>query len=134
MRVAHIEIGFSLVEILVALFVVSLTAANISVLQKMVSDQSRDNLHHAAVIAFVSETVEEIMQYDDVQQIDNLNNTVLTHDERGTSFALNLSIATIPGTSSTELRDITITVTWPDAMEVEQRFSSHVTYYAARER
>jgi len=132
MKAGHIDSGFSLVEILIALFIVSLTATNISVLQKLVCDQSSENFHHATVITLVSEKFEEIMQYDDVQNIDDLNGTSSTHEERGTSFALSWSVTSIAGVLPTvPVRDISITVTWLDVTGAEQTFNSNIIYYAS---
>jgi len=138
-----IKVGFSFVEILIALFIVSLTATNISVLQKMVSDQSRDNFSHTAVIALVSKKLEEVVAYDVALDASNLytesgtdpilysaSGTSPIYEDRGDSLDLSWNI-TVSVDSSTALRDITITVTWPDALGIEQAFTSNINYYSA---
>jgi len=128
--IGHLERGFSLVEILIGLFIVSLTAANISALQQIVCDQSRDNFHHTAVIALVSEHLEQVMQYDDVQDVDALNGTTSSFTERETSFDLSWCITPIVTPSAAEVRNISITINWIDAVGATQGFSSDIIYYA----
>jgi prepilin-type N-terminal cleavage/methylation domain-containing protein len=115
--------GFSLVEILVSLFIVCLVAVNISGLQKMVSDQSRDNFYHLAVIKLVTGKFEEIKKQNNMQNIIDLNNSTLTHTEHDTIFLLQWNIAMVSGASMTSpIRDVQVTITWPDARGETQTF------------
>ena len=101
MRKSKLSVGFSLVEVLVALFIVCITAVNISGLQKMIGDQNRDNSAHAAVISLVSEKMEALMQYQQLQDVLDLNATSSTFSLRGTDFDLKWKIELVPGASST---------------------------------
>lgn len=116
--------GFSLVEILVSLFVVSLAAVNISGLQKIISDQNRDNFSHTAVVKLVTDKFEEVMIGKDLQNVVDLNSTSSTHVDRGTEFTLTWNIETVSGAvASSTLRDVQLTVTWPDAIGDSQTFT-----------
>lgn len=116
--------GFSLVEILVSLFIVSFTALNIVGLQKMIGDQSRDNFSHSAVITLVSEKLEELMLYDDMANVDALSGTTATYTQRATDFDLSWRITTVLGASnSAPIREVSVTVTWPNALGNMQSFT-----------
>lgn len=117
-------IGFSLIEILVALMLVSLAAVNISGLQQMVSLQSKNNLSHTSVLELVSKKFEEVMQYENIQDVTALDGRTSTFTERGTTFNLSWNIATDPSVAdSAFIRDITITVTWLGSMGQRQTFN-----------
>lgn len=118
------DLGFSLVEILISLLVVSLAAVNISGLQKMVADQNRDNFSHTSVIEIVTERLEEVMQVDDMQDIVDLDGDVLTYTSRGTEFTLTWDIQLVSGASSTSpVRDVEVAVGWLDAKGDAQTFT-----------
>lgn len=115
--------GFSLVEILISLFVVCLVAVNISGLQKMVGDQSKDNFSHLAVIKLVTGKFAAIKQQNNMQDIIDLNNTTSTHIEHDTLFLVKWNIAMVSGASTTSpIRDVQVTITWPDARGEIQTF------------
>jgi Tfp pilus assembly protein PilV len=123
-------LGFSLVEILVSLFIVSLAAANISGLQKMVGDQIRDNFSHTTIIELVTEKFEEIMQLDNMQDIVDLNGTTSTYTSRGTQFTLLWRVGLVSGASvSSPIREIEVAISWPDATGAAQtfRYSEQIT-------
>jgi len=116
--------GFSLVEILISLFIVSLTAVNISGLQKMVGDQSRNNFSHSIVIKLVSEKLEEIRHYSDLQSVLALNGTHSEESERGTKFNIAWHISTVNDVASiSPIREVAMTVTWLDATLRLQKFT-----------
>ncbi|PKF61785.1 hypothetical protein CW745_10750 [Psychromonas sp. psych-6C06] len=124
MKSFSFKLGFSLVEILVSLFVVSLAAVNISGLQKMVGDQNRNNFAHTAVVELVSEKLEEVMQFDDMNDVLNLHNTNETYQDRGTTFHLLWHINSVSGASMTSpIREVSIDVSWPDATGATQTFN-----------
>jgi Tfp pilus assembly protein PilV len=116
-------LGFSLVEILVSLFVVSLAAVNISGLQKMVGDQIRDNFSHTVIIELVTEKFEQVMQADNMQDIIDLNGATSTFTSRGTLFTLLWRVGMVSGASATSpIREIEVAITWPDATGAAQTF------------
>lgn len=123
MRELPSPLGFSLVEILVSLFIVSLVAVNIAGLQKMVGDQSRDNFCHLAVIKLVTRKFAEIKQRNNMQDIIDLNGTTSNHTEHDTLFLLKWDIAMVSGASMTApIREVQATITWPDARGEIQTF------------
>ncbi len=120
----YLQLGFSLLEILVSLMIVSLVAVNISGLQKLVADQSRDNFSHASVIALVTEQFETIMQLNSFQDLINLSGTSVEYPIRGTLFTLTWQVKKISGASDNSLvRHVEACITWSDAIGETQIFT-----------
>lgn len=118
------DVGFSLIEILVSLLVVSIAAVSIAGFQKIVCDQSRDNFSHSAVLDLVSKKLEMIMLYDDMQDVMDLNGVTEKHTQIGTVFDLNWNISLVDGGSnSSPIRKVAITASWFDATGTEQTFT-----------
>ncbi len=117
--------GFSLLEILISLFVVSLTAAQIISLQKMVSEQNRDNAIHSYVVQIATEKMEEVLQYDSVSELDSLVNLgTITRSTALTNLYLNWEVEPIANIYSAEadLRCVKLLIEWADSQGNEQRF------------
>ncbi|WP_413700122.1 prepilin-type N-terminal cleavage/methylation domain-containing protein [Psychromonas sp. KJ10-10] len=115
--------GFSLIEILVSLFIVCIVAVNISGLQKMIGDQSRDNISHLTVVKLVAKNFEQIKQNKEIQDIVNLNGSTSSYSQAGTTFLLKWDVGLVSGASITSsIRDVHIEVTWPDAKGEIQTF------------
>lgn len=124
MKVRPISFGFSLVEILVSLMVVSLVAVNISGLQKIVADQGRDNFSHSLVIALLSEKFEAIMEMQSLQDIIDLNGSSSNYTLSATLFTLTWRIETVLGVSSVSpVYDVEASITWSDAIGDIQVFT-----------
>ncbi|WP_022940665.1 type IV pilus modification PilV family protein [Psychromonas hadalis] len=107
--------GFSLVEILVSLFVVSLVAVNISGLQKMVGDQNRDNFSHTAVVKLATGKFEEIMKLKTIAEVDLL--TGLTPASvliSNTVFDLDWTVTNVAGAGG-DIRNVKLKVSWKDS-------------------
>ena len=70
--------GFSLVEILVALFIVSMASASVYGLQKMVIEQNRDNVAYKASIELATEKMANVLRLDliDDTEVDTDGNIV----------------------------------------------------------
>lgn len=111
--------GFSLVEILVSLFVVSLTAVSISGLQKMVGDQNRNNFAHTAVVELTTEKFEEVMKLKTITKIDALDASTAIQTIGLTSFDLLWSVAPVIG-GGDDIRTVGLNITWNDAIGDEQ--------------
>lgn len=120
------KLGFSLVEILVALFIVSLAAVNISGLQIIVSEQNRDNSSHSALITFIAQKLEALKQSVMLQDVGSLNGTSSSFSSLGTTFSLNWSISPVSGTaSSSTIRNVSIATTWVNASGDKQLFTTN---------
>lgn len=118
-----INVGYSLIEILVSLLIVSVAAVNISGLQKVVCDQSRDNFSQSALLDFVSEQIESLTQYDNMQDLDNLDGYSSQYVASNTHFEWRWDISTVAGVASdAPIREVAIIVTWLDATGVQQTF------------
>ena len=112
----RIYVGFSLVEILVSLFVVSLAAVNITGLQKLVGEQNRDNFSHIFVIELVSDKFEEVMQYNELQDVINLNGSSSSFRSKGTNFDFKWVVKMVEGApTSSSVREVSMIVTWSNA-------------------
>ncbi|HEY5716450.1 MAG TPA: prepilin-type N-terminal cleavage/methylation domain-containing protein [Psychromonas sp.] len=110
--------GFSLVEILVALLVVSLTAVNITGLQKMVVEQNRDNVAHTEVIALANKKMNELLTYTNVADIDGKDNVSLAPEKPGmTSFAMAWRVTTPDSSEGAgeNVRNVNLQIEWDDA-------------------
>lgn len=120
----HIKSGFSLVEILVSLFVVSIAAVNISGLQKVVGDQNRDNFAHTAVVELATEKFEEVMELNTIVALDALDDTdtpeIITVGN--TSFELLWNIVSVTGAGN-NIRTVELNIRWEDAERTEQSFT-----------
>ena len=88
--------GFSLVEILVSLLVVSLTAVNITGLQKLIVEQNRDNVAHTEVISLANQKMNELLTYNNIASIDGLVDVSLPTETPGmTSFDLTWGVTSL---------------------------------------
>lgn len=124
MKVDYTALGFSLVEVLVALFVISLTAVNISALQKIVADQTRNNTSYVTVLSLAKDRIEEVKQIDDMQKMIDLNGTTSTLTKKGVLFTLTWNIEMLTGASLTSpIRDVAVKIVWSDAKGRKQIFS-----------
>lgn len=129
----NIEKGFSLVEILVSLFVVSMAAVNITGLQQMVGEQNRDNFTYSTVLKLATEKMEEVLQYKFVTEIEDLpslcpKETTPKEDlcvvkDKQTSTPLGLAWEVESAASGTNLRDVKLQIDWSDSKGDKQVFT-----------
>ena len=68
--------GFSLVEILVGLFIVSMTSISVYGLQKIVVEQNRDNVAYKASIELATEKMANVLKLDLIDNVDAEGNIV----------------------------------------------------------
>lgn len=68
--------GFSLVEILVGLFIVSITSVSVYGLQKIVIEQNRDNVAYKASIELATEKMANVLKLDLIDDVDAEGNIV----------------------------------------------------------
>lgn len=114
----HHKLGFSLVEILVSLFVVSLVAVNIAALQKVIGDQSRDNSDHALVVELATELMSKALGKTTFSEIEAIT---LEGDDRKERFTISwvISSDSLPST----LRNVELKIGWLDAVGATQAFT-----------
>jgi prepilin-type N-terminal cleavage/methylation domain-containing protein len=70
--------GFSLIEILISLFIVSLAAVNMAGLQQVIATQQQDNIIHSDVISVATAKMEKVLNLatlDDLMAIDGITET-----------------------------------------------------------
>lgn len=119
--------GFSLVEILVSLIVVSLTAVNVVGLQKKVSQQQRNNLAHTAVLALATEKMEEALALATLTELTALHNTSETGLQIGnTAFTVQWKVTDISGLGTSvgnEFKKVNMEISWLDALGKTQYYT-----------
>lgn len=123
--------GFSLIEILVALVVVSLTAVNVTALQKKVSDQQRDNIAHSSVISMATEKMEKVLAMTNVEDLVAKDSTSETDVAVGhTNFNVAWSIDAVASemNAGDDFKKVGMDISWLDARGNTQNFthSGHV--------
>ncbi|WP_372881599.1 hypothetical protein [Psychromonas sp.] len=110
--------GFSLVEILVSLFVVCLTAVSIVGLQTMIIEQNRDNLAHTEVIELADKKMSELLTYQNVASIDGLSNVSLPAEKSAqTSFDLTWGVTALDAAegAGADIRNVQLQIAWDGA-------------------
>jgi prepilin-type N-terminal cleavage/methylation domain-containing protein len=120
--------GFSLVEILVSLLVVSLTAVNITGLQQLIIEQNRDNVAHTEVIALANQKMNELLSYDNVASLDALVGISLPMETPGlTTFNLEWGVSSDLAEGDS-IRTVTLQIKWEDSKgdELTYRYSEKI--------
>lgn len=111
--------GFSLIEILISLLVVTLASLSIVSLQKMIGHQGRDNLVHGAVLKMSIEKMESVLQFQSMADVEALHEIIEKVIEPKTETDLNISWqVTEPDASEAtdnHIRDIEIQIDWNDS-------------------
>ena len=125
--------GFSLVEILISLIIISLAAVNITGLQNKIAQQQRDNIGHAEVISLATEKMERALSFENAEQLMAMNNLseTLTHPVIG-EMSLNWQVDTPEqeNTMEDDIKAITLTISWVNHASQNQSFtySSYLNY------
>lgn len=117
--------GFSLVEILVSLFIVSLTAVNITSLQKMIVEQNRDNVAHTQVIELANNKINELLTYQNIADIDGQGNVSLASQKPSmTVFNLAWRVASLNASeeAGADIRNVTLQISWDDAKGQQRQY------------
>ena len=115
--------GFSLIEILIALIVVSLTAVNITGLQKKVTEQQRDNIARTAMMSLVTGKMEQVLSLVNINQLSDLHDVSETNiDIANTKFSISWAISDVAAgfDHSGDFKQVMMDVSWLNAQgEVE---------------
>ena len=122
----EIESGFSLLEILVSLFIISFTVANIIGLQQMISGQNRDHFIYSAVLRIAIAKMETVLQYPlvaDIEALDGVKETVTTTQPK-TQLTLHWDISKPKATynAGEKLRNVGLQIDWQDSKKQWQTF------------
>ena len=110
--------GFSLMEILISLFIVSLTAVNVTGLQIMVSDQQRDNLTHSSVILVAKEKMERVMSIPTVEELVAMDSTSENDLQVGNSLlSVVWSVDRVDSSlnAGDDFREVAMNISWNDS-------------------
>ena len=117
--------GFSLIEILVSLIIVSLTAVNMAGLQKKIADQQRDNLARAAIVSLVTEKMEKVFSMVNIDQLMAMHNISETNLQLGnTEFAILWSVEEVEASFNHggDFKDVVMDISWDNAAKEPQHF------------
>lgn len=115
--------AFSLVEILVALVVVSLTAANMYGLQQKVALQQRDNINHVTAISIATREMEQVLSFNNLDGVRALYNQEYTDLQlANTTFNISWSVTEVGAShyAGDDFKDVCLTLTWLNSREQEQ--------------
>jgi len=119
--------GFSLIEILVSLLVVSLASFSIVGLQKMVGHQSRDNFVHGTVLKLSIEKMDNVLQFQSLLDVEALEGTVetITEPETQTNFNIEWHVTEpdLMYAAGDNVRDIEIKISWEDSYGKSQGYT-----------
>ncbi|ABM04815.1 type IV pilin [Psychromonas ingrahamii 37] len=116
--------GFLLVEILVSLLIVSLTAVNITGLQKLIVEQNRDNVAHTEVIALANQKMNELLSYNNATSLDALVD--ITETPGLTTFNLEWTVISDSASDpdeSVNIRTVTLNIKWDNSKGSEQTYT-----------
>lgn len=117
--------GFSLIEILVSLVIVSLTAVNMTGLQKKIADQQRDSIARASIISLVTEKIEEVLSITNIGQLSAMHNTAETNIQIGNNeFAIlwRVEEAEVSLNHGGDFKDVLMDISWVNAAGETQHF------------
>ncbi|MDA7746800.1 prepilin-type N-terminal cleavage/methylation domain-containing protein [Psychromonas sp.] len=110
--------GFSLIEVLVSLFVVSLTALNLTALQQRISAQQRDNLAHSAAISLATEKMEGVLSLTHIDDLTALNDSSETEIQIGnTEFTVQWNVGEVDSelNAGENFREVEMDISWLNA-------------------
>jgi len=118
--------GFSLIEILIALIVVSLTALNITGLQKKVTEQQRDNIARTAMMSLVAGKMEQVLSLVDINQLSDLHEVSETNiDIANTKFSISWVVADVDAgfAHGGDFKQVLLDVSWLNAQGEVENFT-----------
>lgn len=112
---SHANKGFSMIEILVSLFLLSFVAVNITGLQKQLWQQQRTNIHHVILLNIATEKMEWLLSLKNTQTILALNQQSQTvQDETLGEINLHWQVTNslLSGVENEDLKLVTLQLSW----------------------
>ena len=116
--------GFTFVEILVSLIIVSLTALNMSGLQIKISQQQNNNIAHASAISLATSKLESLLSINTPNDILALHNQVETDIQlANTTFSIEWKINNVDNdfNANNQFKEINLHVSWSNNLGEVQR-------------
>lgn len=107
--------GFTFIEVLVSLIVVSLTAISISGLQIKVAEQQGNNIAHASAISMATAKIEQIISIIDPDDLIALNETSETNIQiANTTFTILWNINDVVGeyNGGDDFKQVKMNISW----------------------
>lgn len=118
--------GFSLVEILVAMFVVSLTAVNITGLQKMIANEQRDNLSRSLLLSMATEKMEGVLTMATLAELEAMSGAHETDISLGhTTASITWDVSSVDAAynANDDFREVTMDIEWKNAKNEDISYS-----------
>ena len=125
--------GFSLVEILISLIIISLAAVNITGLQNKIAQQQRDNISHAEVVSLATKKMERALSFESAEGLMAMNNIseTLSHPVIG-EMNVSWQVGSLEQENAIvdDIKEITLTISWLNQASQKQLFvySSYINY------
>jgi len=115
--------AFSLVEILIALIVVSLTAVNMHGLQNKVAQQQRQNIAHALALSIATEKMEKLLSLNNTSELNNISEFNSPENTQA-EYSINWNIKTIGEeyAAGDNFKEVALTMNWLNAQGGHQIF------------
>jgi len=117
--------GFTFIEILVSLIVISLTAVSISGLQIKVAAQQGNNIAHASAISMATAKIEQmisILEPDDLIALHNTSETNMYISNTAFSILWSISDVTSEHNAGGDFKQVNMDITWQNNEGNLQRF------------
>ena len=116
--------GFSLIEVLVSLVVVSLAAVNMTGLQRKIAEQQGNNIMHSYVISLAIRKMEAVLSLGDVDDLIGLNNASETLVENNKELMLHWHVSSIDNgvDLGEQFKKVEMDIVWADTQGEEQTF------------
>lgn len=116
--------GFTFIEILVSLIIVSLTALNMSGLQIKISQQQNNNIAHASAISLATSKLEALLNINTTNDILALHNQVETDIQlANTLFSIEWEIINVTSdfNADNQFKEINLHISWSNNLGEVQR-------------
>ncbi|MDN2663342.1 hypothetical protein [Psychromonas sp. 14N.309.X.WAT.B.A12] len=116
--------GFTFVEILVSLIIVSLTALNMSGLQIKISQQQNNNIAHASAISLATSKLEALLSANTPNDILALHNKIETDIQlSNTIFSIEWEITNVSSdfNANNQFKEINLHISWSNYLGEVQR-------------
>jgi len=128
------EHGFSLIEVLISLLIISMMSLGITGLQQKLSEQQANNIAHASAIAMITMKMEEILGVTYIEQLLAFNNRNET-DLLGanTTFSILTEIKEVADdfNAGGDFKEVKLTIDWLDNQGSQNEFTHSQTINAA---
>lgn len=122
--------GFSLIEVLISLIIISLAAVNITGLQNKIAEQQRDNIIHATVITIAKREMENLLSLEDVDDLMAMHDVSITlTEDTVTELIMHWEVTNVDGfigdlsEKNNNFKQVTLIISWLNGAAEKQSFT-----------